>query len=126
MVIPKQYNHYVYILNPGAVTKDANGDYVAAEPTWGLLGMGREETNGKGEQITLDDMKPYRFSALVQLPKGTPKVMVGTRVVVADEELTQDELRLYGAEGQNVNDAVRIVARCMKFDKGQLHCRMWL
>lgn len=137
-------------MKAGNVTVDENGDYTAEEPQWVLWSKGREETNGSGSIIETADMKIYKFHSLVQLPAGTPKVSEGTRVLVSDSELTQVELRLYGSLGHGLDDSagndifvnsgndenafaesrkrgiVRIVGVCAKFDRGQLHCRMWL
>lgn len=119
-MVVSQYNHYVYIQVHGATTVDENDDLVADEPTWELLCKGREEPNGRGEEIQTEGMKTYRFASLVQMPRGTAKVKVGTRVMVTECE--QDPLGLANGSVKGL----RIAGTCMKFDNGQLHCRMWL
>ena len=53
----------------------------------------------------------HTYSSLIQLPKGTRKISEGTKVVITNDQLGEDE---------------RIQGEVMKFDQGQLHSRLWV
>jgi hypothetical protein len=123
-----QYPHALYALTTPEATRNANGSWVQAEPSWSLVGACREETNGKGSTITTTDGHALLFTALIQLPKGTARVNEGTEVAVADETLTAAEIADLGAnlEAWRRSGKIRIAGTCAKFDKGRLHCRLWI
>lgn len=123
-----QYPHALYALTTPEATRNANGSWVQAEPSWSLVAACREETNGKGSTITTTDGHALLFTALIQLPKGTARVNEGTEVAVADETLTAAEIADLGAnlEAWRRSGKIRIAGTCAKFDKGRLHCRLWI
>lgn len=107
----KQYPHYLFRKVATEARQDEDGDFVAGEITWELYGPCREETNGKGSVVTLADGRAITFGALVQCPKGSPKIPEGTEIRVTDDE-----------EGKSI----RCTGECLKSDLGQLHTRHWL
>ncbi len=108
----RQYPHYLFVTNPSDnATQDENGEWVTPVSANVLIGACREETNGRGSQINATDGTQYVFQSLIQLPAGTPPVKVGTPVIVTNDAAGLD---------------VRISGKCMKFDVGQLHCRLWV
>lgn len=120
----QQYPHYLYKEISKAPETDENGDRIPGASEWVYVGRCREETNGKGETISTADRKEYRFSSLVQLPVGTPRIPEGTGVLVSEVELDQEELEdipVLIADG-----TARITGCCSKFDPGRLHCRLWI
>ena len=52
-----------------------------------------------------------KYSSLIQMPKGALVVAPGTNVFVSDDE---------------AGEVVRIKGVALKFDKGQLHSRLWV
>lgn len=112
----EQYPHYLYIETSSDPTVDGNGDMVPGESSWKYAGRCREETNGMGESIVTSDSKRYVFSSLVQMPAGAEKIEEGAKAMVSDNYIGDGD-----AEGN-----VRIIGICAKFDRGRLHCRMWI
>jgi hypothetical protein len=107
-----QYPHYLFVASSeGEATQNDDGEWVVPPSSRVLVGACREETNGRGSQIAAADGKYITFQSLIQLPAGTKPVAVGTPVTIADD-----------AECKSV----RVTGTCMKFDVGQLHCRLWL
>lgn len=107
-----QYPHYLYTDQiPAASTQDANGNWTSQEPAAILLSRCREETEPRAREIQASDGKFYAYSSLVQLPKGTAPVAEGTEIYVKDlPESTRERIR----------------GKVLKFDSGQLHCRIWV
>lgn len=111
----KQYNHYLFVLafdGDEDSVQDANGNWETPNKDWEFHSVCREETNGKGSMIQGADGQALVFSSLVQLPKGTKKVPEGTKVRVC--------------ESQDPESVLRIEGQVLKFDSGQLHCRLWV
>ena len=112
----KQYPHYLFVIIGGEATRDDDGNWVGGgEPEARLVSVCREETNGRGNEIRAGDGKFYRFSSLVQMPvkgtEGTFGITEGSTVFVADFSDGTRE---------------RVKGKVLKFDKGQLHCRLWV
>jgi len=109
----KQYPHYLFaVQNGGEAHQDEDGNWVQpdnAAPV--LIASCREETNGKGTQIQVAGGTFHVFVSLIQLPKDTLLVGVGTSVFVADN-----------ADGTSV----RVTGGVLKYDVGQLHNRLWI
>ena len=76
-----------------------------------FLSMCREETDGRGAEVQTADGTYRKYSSLVQIPKGDLVVKEGTSVFVSDSR-----------DGSNI----RISGIALKFDKGQLHSRLWV
>lgn len=120
----EQYLHYLYVERSTGAYRLANGDFHPGVIEWHLHSRCREETNGEGEEIQLADMTSRKFSSLVQLPKGTAYIPDGNRVLVSNIPL--DDLRTETIKEWTRNGTIRIVGDVLKFDIGQLHCRLWL
>ncbi len=111
----KQYPHYLFALIGGKAVQNDDGvwdtlpDEDGAAPKF--LSACREETDGRGTEITVADGKFHKVTSLIQLPKGSPKVEIGTTVFVANDPGGAD---------------VRIKGTVLKFDNGQLHSRLWV
>lgn len=107
-----QYPHHLFVVTPGgAATQNTDGEWVTPASTNVYVGACREETNGRGSQIAATDGKYFTFQSLIQLPVGTSPIPVGTTVIVTNDAAGTD---------------VRVTGTCMKFDVGQLHCRLWV
>lgn len=106
-----QYPHYLFAILGGESVQDEDGNWTEPEERIEMLSMCREETNGKGSQIQIAGGTFHVFASLIQLPKGSPSVDVGTTVFVADDE---------------AGTSIRIKGTALKFDSGQLHSRLWL
>ena len=108
-----QYNHFLFKQSLGDDSvQDADGGWVTNPPQWVLHSVCREETNGKGSTIQTVDGKTIVFSSLIQLPKGAERIAENTPILVSE---TNDP------EG-----VIRIQGPTLKFDNGQLHCRLWV
>lgn len=108
-----QYPHFLFVQElEGKSYQDDDGNWVTDEPSWIYHSKCREETNGKGSYINTVDGEHIMFSSLIQLPKGTKSVTEGRKVVVSDID--------------SYNDGVRLRGHALKFDNGQLHCRLWV
>lgn len=123
-----QYPHALYALTTPEATRNANGSWVQEGAAWEFVGACREETNGKGSSITTTDGRALIFSALIQLPVGTPRVGEGTEIAVADQRLTSDETSSLGDNlaAWQQSGKIRIAGTCAKFDSGRLHSRLWV
>jgi hypothetical protein len=128
MVGFRQYYQYLYAFRNNEAVKASNGSWETnGGGTWGLCGLCREETNGKGSAIQTADGQTLVFSSLVQIPQGTPRIDEGTEVFVAREELSAAQLSAAGFIAEAKSTGL-IVAHgvCLKYDFGRLHCRMWI
>lgn len=128
MVNFPQYYQYLYMFaQDAASTQDSSGHWARPPKSadgWQLVGMCREETNGKGNTVTTADGQVLVFASLIQLPVGTTRVNEGCTVIVTrtqPNEITD----AYIAEGLQSGE---VVAKgvCKKFDSGRLHCRLWI
>ncbi|OQA66934.1 MAG: hypothetical protein BWY38_01644 [Ignavibacteria bacterium ADurb.Bin266] len=106
-----QYPHYLFIVSGGESSQDENGNWNDSSVTSTLLSICREETNGRGTMIQVAGGTFYTFSSLIQLPRDCPKVEEGTSIFVADNK-----------DGSGI----RVKGTVLKFDKGQLHNRIWV
>jgi len=108
----KQYPHYLFAVKSGSeATQDDNGNWSESTAINVFVSTCREETNGAGSEIQVAGGTFHRFTSLVQLPKGTQSVEVGTTIFVSN-----------GADGSDI----RIQGKVLKFDVGQLHSRLWV
>ena len=73
--------------------------------------MCREETDGRGQEVQTADGTYRKYSSIIQIPKGDLTIDDGTSVFVSDHE-----------DGSGA----RIKGVALKFDKGQLHSRLWV
>lgn len=107
----KQYPHFLFAVKSGESTQDENGNWVTTETENVFVGMCREETNGRGSEIQVGGGLYHRFESLIQLPKGSQAVEVGTTIFVSNKKDGADS---------------RIKGEVLKFDSGQLHSRLWV
>lgn len=106
-----QYPHYLFAVTTAEATQDERGYWSTPSQQITLLSMCREETNGAGQEVVTADGRYHKFSSLIQIPYGNLAVSEGTEVIVANDR-----------EGASI----RIQGTTLKFDKGQLHSRLWL
>jgi hypothetical protein len=107
-----QYPHYLFALLAGSESvQDDNGNWIDSEAILVFVSTCREETDGRGSEIQVADGTFHRFTSLVQLPQGAPRVEVGTSVLVANRP-----------DGSSI----RITGVILKFDAGQIHSRLWV
>lgn len=106
-----QYPHYLHLVGGLESAQGSDGVWTTPEPPAPtLLSHCREETAGASTELRAGGAF-YQFTSLIQLPVGAPTVVEGATVLVSDDP-----------EGQSV----RIRGTVRKFDRGQLHCRLWL
>lgn len=127
-VASRQYPHYLYKrTSEGEATQDANGSWIETAERWELHSRCREETNGKGTQLQTTNGKFVTFASLVQLPAGTERIPEGVEVAVLEQPLEPSALLDQEAMAQaKITGVIRITGECLKFDKGRLHCRLWV
>jgi len=126
-IINNQYPHFLYVRTSGTeATQDANGSWHTEGAAWKLHASCREETNGKGTQIQAANGRFITFASLIQLPAETERVGLGQEVAAADRELLPSELTDETLQDAQAEGVVRIIGECLKFDKGRLHCRLWV
>lgn len=105
----KQYPYLLKVLHEEeAVFDQDTAQWIEGQKEWKEFGKCRDEINGSGANITLQDGQKYIFSAVIYSPKNIPEIKKGSKVQVWDG----NSLRLEG-------DVVR-------FSKEQLHTRIWL
>jgi hypothetical protein len=107
----KQYPHYLFAVKTTESKQGEDGYWSDGESSIELLSMCREETDGRGAEVQTADGTYRRFSSLIQIPKGALVIAPGTNVFVSEDE---------------AGEVVRINGVALKFDKGQLHSRLWV
>ncbi|MDR1652233.1 MAG: hypothetical protein LBS01_01025 [Prevotellaceae bacterium] len=128
MVKNYQYPQYLYALRNEEATQNPNtGSWKTTTAVWELEGICREETNGKGYTIRTSGGETIVFSSLIQMPKGAARINEGTQVAVTRIEVEQDEfLSQDFIEQGKISGLIVAAGKCMKYDIGRLHCRMWI
>jgi hypothetical protein len=128
MVTTFQYPQYLYALQSDEATQNPNtGSWETGPAVWELKNICREETNGKGHTIATVNGETLVFSSLIQIPPGTARINEGaeiavTREQVEPENLLNDDFRKQG----KINGIIVVTGKCMKYDFGRLHCRLWI
>ena len=107
----KQYSHYLFAVMAEPSVQQENGRWSDEVQKVTFLSMCREETDGRGAEVQTADGTYRKYSSLIQIPKGDLVVKEGTSVFVSDSR-----------DGSNI----RISGIVLKFDKGQLHSRLWV
>ena len=107
----KQYPHYLFAVMTESSVQKENGRWSDEVQKVTFLSMCREETDGRGAEVQTADGTYRKYSSLIQIPKGDLVVTEGTSVFVSDSR-----------DGSNI----RISGIALKFDKGQLHSRLWV
>ena len=107
-----QYPHILYKLDAsGDSTQDADGNFTAQTMTPSMVSLCREKTDGHGKELMGTDVKLHVYTSVIFLPVSCPDLLYGTIVYVRDSETAT---------------ADRIRGPVLKFDRGQMHCRLWL
>lgn len=124
-----QYPHHLYVHNAtDNSTQDDDGNIIDPQQgaaAWSELGPCREETNGRGSQVTTNDGRTIVYSSLIQIPRGNIRVTEGTEVMITERTLTSEELD-GDIEALRASGVIRIKGRCLNFDTGSLHNRLWI
>jgi len=108
----EQYPHYLFLVHPGlASEQDGRGDWSESKPFVEFKSVCRDEPNGAGEGLPVGDGTYYTYASVVYMPAGVSGIAEGDPVLLAND-----------ADGQHV----RTRATVLKFDSGELHCRMWI
>ena len=131
-IINNQYPHRLYYrTSEGEATQNDHGGWDGSPAGWELYGRCREETNGKGSTIATAGGEFTTYSALIQIPQGEgPRIPEGTEIIVADIEL--DDTTVAGLDDRSKvqellnTGTVRAAGKCLKFDLGRLHSRLWV
>lgn len=129
MVIPTtraavsvQYPHYLFVLSaPTLSEQDETGAWCPAQTAWVYAGRCREEPNGKGATIRTAGGEYITFTSTIYLPQGAPDVPVGAEVM-ATTFIPEDAATEPTVHPENV----RIKGRCVGYDAGRLHSRLWV
>jgi hypothetical protein len=106
-----QYPHFLFVKNVTDSVQDDVGNWSDSSEQWVLHSVCREQTNGKGSVVYGQDGKAIVFSSVIHLPLESEKISEGTQVIVSNSD--------------NVSES-RISGDVIKYDVGQLHCRLWL
>ncbi|MDD2299592.1 MAG: hypothetical protein PHU69_08100 [Fermentimonas sp.] len=106
----KQYPHFLFMVSATETGRDSKGNYVEPTKSTIFLSECREETNGRGRQIVRGGQFVI-FSSLIQLPISCAPIKEGTKVFISNDSTGTD---------------IRIEGTVLKFDKGQLHNRLWI
>jgi hypothetical protein len=106
----EQYPHFLFMVSAVGTGRDSKGNFVEPTKSTIFLSECREETNGKGRQITRGGQFII-FSSLIQLPISCTPIKEGTKVFVSNDSIGVD---------------IRIEGIVLQFDKGQLHNRLWI
>ncbi|MDR1348317.1 MAG: hypothetical protein LBJ63_07850 [Prevotellaceae bacterium] len=123
-----QYPQYLYALKNGEAIQDPiTGNWETTSSVWELKGVCREETNGKGHTIVNSGGETIVFSSLIQIPKGTPRINEGAEILVIREKVdTQELLDNDFIAREKISGLIVTNGKCMKYDFGRLHCRLWI
>jgi hypothetical protein len=128
MVTTYQYPQYLYALQTAEAKQNPNtGSWETGPEIWELKGICREETNGKGHTIQTAGGETLVFASLIQIPAGTPHINEGTQIAVTrtavePENLLNDDF----VTQSKIAGLVIAFGKCMKYDFGRLHCRLWI
>ena len=106
----KQYPHFLFMVSATETGRDSKGNFVEPTKSTIFLSECREETNGRGRQITRGGQFVI-FSSLIQLTISCAPIKEGTKVFISNDSTGTD---------------IRIEGTVLKFDKGQLHNRLWI
>lgn len=96
----------------GESVRDDAGNWIAAGEQFMFHGVCREETNGKGQLINGPDGNSIVFSSVIYMPKSVARLKEGTEIAIFETKET--------------TGVCRIRKQVLKFDVGQLGCRLWV
>jgi hypothetical protein len=123
-----QYPQYLYALKNSEATQDpTTGYWEDSNTVWELKCICREETNGKGHTISTSGGEAIVFSSIIQIPKGTLRINEGTEILVTREKVnTTNLLDNDFITQEKISGLIIARGKCIKYDFGRLHCRMWI
>lgn len=104
-----QYPYYLFVMTVSGPSFDPNGNAVKPTTSWVEWGKCRDEANSKGQSINLVDGKAFVFDSLIQAPKNISGLAPDTKIQVRDKD-----------------GFVRISNTVKRFQKDQMHCRIWV
>lgn len=104
----RQYPYILQVLQLTGGGLDGDGNPIPSVEAYVDHAKCRDEANAGGRQINLVDGSAHVFESLVQLPKGTLPVEVGTSIRVME------------------GNVVRVKGTVKRFQKDQLHSRLWV
>lgn len=104
----RQYPYTLYVLQLTGGGFDQDGNPIGSNQTWVEVSKCRDEANTGGRQINLVDGSAHVFDSLIQTPRGTSPIGVGSSVEVRD------------------GMSVRVKGAVKRSQKDQLHTRIWV
>lgn len=107
----KQYPHALYSDVLSESTQDGDGNWSEQTLVPTLLSVCREETDGRGSEVQSADGNYHQYASIIYLPLSAPDIAEGTVIYVRNSSTAT---------------ADRIKGPAVKFDRGQLHCRLWV
>ena len=109
----KQYPHVLFanLFPAGDSAQDSEGNWSEKTPTPTLLSECREVTDGRGRELQGADGKMHKYTSVIFLPLTCPDIAFGATIYVKDTTASTSE---------------RIRGTALKFDRGQMHCRLWV
>ena len=108
----KQYPHYLFVLQSEEASQDEDGNWIGgSEPTPVFHSKCREEVNASGRRLEVAGGSYHVFKSVIQMPKNKGRIAEGSQIVITDDD---------------AGDNVRLEGSVLKFDKAQLHSRLWV
>lgn len=107
-----QYPHFLFVKVTAEAVQDENGNWTEASEQWMFNTVCRQQANGKGSSINTIDGQTIVFSSTIHMPLTAIRVNEGMEVLVT--------------ESDSVSGVIRARGKVLKFDAGQLHCRLWV
>ena len=109
----KQYPHFLYVKTVTDSERDSmTGNWSDSTESWVLHSICREEPNGKGTVIKSIDGNSIQIASTVYMPKGVEPVAANSEVMVTETESDDGVQRVSG--------------KVLRFNAGQLNCRLWV
>ena len=124
------YPYYLYVQEPQAeATRNDEGDFVESLPSdWFLVGKCRDEVNTKGETVPQVNGENIQLQAIVYVPKNTPILAYGSKIIVAKKEICDLNL-LKDSEwlkSQFLTDLIRINDSIKGHSLTRVNMRLWV
>jgi len=104
----RQYPYVLEVCQQSSPIKDENGDWSKPVEEWVVVGKCRDEV-GNGRSILTANGIAEIFSALIQMPKCIPTILV------------ESQIRVIDSEGNT-----RITGRVINFVRSQMHAQLWV
>ncbi|QDK80834.1 hypothetical protein EXU85_20365 [Spirosoma sp. KCTC 42546] len=110
-MVVKQYPYQLWVRPVGAnAVPNQDGDFTgSASAVFEMISACRDEMNGKGQSITLEDQTTHVYDFLVQLPLSCPDIKPGCSIKVISS-----------------GSMVRVFGTAKQFVRGQLHCQLFV